>query len=495
MNPCLHIFIVAFIILSGCTYLPQSVVSPYRGDDTPAGQCADFFAALDQAVKQAGIRDPGEFRLKNYPYLRADRFLASYSAEIADGAAFDDWVKRLQLLDQKARFFEIANLPPKSVTNFYSETGATAIWEKVVQCGDILKTIDFRDTDQRQKLRANVRAFDDYILSRRILGLYPITSMFVASGIYRYQSEVRKSFSNQPPPDWQKIRYVPAVSNHLQPYPSDILQTAGRDAIGLPEYSSNDQRVLFDYFAPFWEVQTEGDFDRIGAPFWTADKNPGIDTNRTICFRRFSFTRFRGEVLTQLNYVIWFPARPKEHALDILGGFIDGLIYRVTLDRDGQPLLYETVHNCGCYHKFYPTDRLQVLKNIDYAERPLVLKAPSADPDAVRMVIALKTRTHYVKSLYPVPREMQIAGVSYAFADYDQLRSLKYSEHAHRSFFGEGSIVAGTERLERYLLWPTGVLSPGAMRQWGRHAVAFMGKRHFDDPNLMAKIFQRVDSP
>jgi hypothetical protein len=57
--------------------------------------------------------------------------------------------------------------------------------------------------------------------------------------------------------------------------------------------------------------------------------------------------------------------------------------------------------------------------------------------------------------------------------------------------FRENSLVPGSERLERFLLWPTGVLSPGAMRQWGRHAVAFVGKRHFDDPRLMERIFRR----
>ncbi len=419
--------------------------------------------------------------------------MASFSTEIDDGAAFDDWVKRLQFLDQKARFFEIANLPPESLTNLYAKTGETDIRQKVIQCGDILKKTDFRDSDQRRKFKADVNPFDDYILLRRILGLYPITSMFISSGIYRYQSEVHRSFSNQPPSGWQKVRYVPAVSDDSQPSPFAILQTAGRDAIGIPEYSSKDQQVLFDFFAPIWEMQTEGDFDRIGAPFWTADKKPAIDTNRTITFRHLSFARFKGKILTQLNYVIWFPARPKEGSFDIYGGFLDGLVYRVTLDSDGQPLLHETAHNCGCYHKFYPTNRLQVLKKIDYAEKPLVLKAPSAHPNSARMVIALETRTHYVKSLYTFPREMKTDSVGYSLADYDQLRSLKYSAHEHRSFFREDSLVNGSERLERYLLWPTGVLSPGAMRQWGRHSVAFVGKRHFDDPNLIEKIFQRAD--
>jgi hypothetical protein len=55
--------------------------------------------------------------------------------------------------------------------------------------------------------------------------------------------------------------------------------------------------------------------------------------------------------------------------------------------------------------------------------------------------------------------------------------------------FGQDSIAPGSKRLERFILWPTGVLSPGAMRQWGRYAVAFTGKRHFDDPFFMDKIF------
>ena len=471
--------------------------SPYLGHDTPAGRCADFFAALDQAVKQAGIRDPGEFRLQNHPYLRADRFLASFSTQIDDGdngAAFGDWVKRLQHLDQKARFSEIANLPPKSLSYLHLETAETDIRQEVIRCGDILKTVDFENADQRRKFRAAIKSVDDYILLRRIVGLYPITGLFVSSGIYRYQNEVYKSFNNQPPPPgWQKIRYLPAVSKGSQPSAFDILKTAGRDAIGIPEYSAQDLKTLFEFFAPIWEVQTEGDFDQIGTPFWTADKNPAIDTSRPLSFQRLSFSRFEGKILTQLNYVVWFPARPKEGAFDIYGGLLDGLIYRVTLDGDGQPLLYETVHNCGCYHKFYPTERLQVLKKSDYAEKPLVLKAPAADLDSARMVLALETRTHYVLSLYSLSRQIKTAAVSYSFADYDQLRSLRYSENANRSFFREDSIVDGSERLERYLLWPTGVLSPGAMRQWGRHSVAFVGKRHFDDPDLIEKIFQRVD--
>ena len=57
--------------------------------------------------------------------------------------------------------------------------------------------------------------------------------------------------------------------------------------------------------------------------------------------------------------------------------------------------------------------------------------------------------------------------------------------------FGADGIVKGTERAERWLLWPTGVRETGAMRQWGNHAIAFVGRRHFDDPDLIERNFLR----
>jgi len=34
-----------------------------------------------------------------------------------------------------------------------------------------------------------------------------------------------------------------------------------------------------------------------------------------------------------------------------------------------------------------------------------------------------------------------------------------------------------------------GLSEPGAMRRWGRHATAFIGRRHFDDPWLLERYF------
>jgi hypothetical protein len=173
---------------------------------------------------------------------------------------------------------------------------------------------------------------------------------------------------------------------------------------------------------------------------------------------------------------------------------LDGLNYRVTLDSHGVPLLYETVHNCGCYYKAYPTKRLQTRAKIDYAEPPLILMAADLNPSRDFVTVSMESRTHYVQHFYRLPRKFHPEAAAYSLADYGQLRSLFYSGGARRSMFDQYSLAPGSERLERFILWPTGVLSPGGMRQWGRHAVAFAGRRHFDDPFYMDRMFEETDS-
>ena len=109
------------------------------------------------------------------------------------------------------------------------------------------------------------------------------------------------------------------------------------------------------------------------------------------------------------------------------------------------------------------------------------------------MTVAMESRTHYVQHLYPSARRTQPETAVYALADYGELRRLPDPKGGRKSMFTPDSLAPGSKRLERFILWPTGVVSPGAMRQWGRHAVAFVGERHFDDPDFMDKIFVKND--
>jgi hypothetical protein len=481
------------LLLAGCAIIPAPTRSARVGGSDPLGGCADFFASLDQRAADAQVLDPGAFRVEGYPYLRVNRFLASFREEAGDKAAFGAWVDRMQVLDQEARKFEIANLPDAVRSTPGSANEKAELSAGVASCGNLLKAADFQDSEQQAALRKKITVPDEYLTLPRVLGLYPLTSLFVSHGVSNWHAEARKTFSTEPPVGWRTVRYVPEKTSEM-PDASQIVASAKRDALGIPNYSPADLEALFRVFTPVWEVQTEAEYDRIGTPALMPSGELDIDTRQPRTYTLLSFTRFGKEILTQLNYIIWFPARPKEHALDIYGGPLDGVNYRVTLDKNGEPLLYETIHNCGCYYEAYPTRRLKIREKIDYPEPPLILKSPELTPSKELMTLAMESRTHYVQNLYPSSRRPQPETTVYSLADYGELRSLPDTKGGRKSMFSPDSLAPGSERLERWILWPTGVVSPGAMRQWGRHAVAFVGERHFDDPFSMDKMFMENDS-
>ena len=79
--------------------------------------------------------------------------------------------------------------------------------------------------------------------------------------------------------------------------------------------------------------------------------------------------------------------------------------------------------------------------------------------------------------------------VAYERRPEDDLQRLPWPGGGTRSLYGPSGLVAGTERGERFLFWPMGIASAGAMRQWGHHATAFVGRRHFDDADLLDRRF------
>jgi len=172
------IFCLLPILLVNCAKLQMPTRSPYIGESGPLGECADFFASLDKKIAEANVIDPGVFRVKNHPYLRVDRFLASFSDEVDDSAAFATWVDRMQALDRDARKYEIANLPSPAAApgSAIDKSGPN---DRVVTCGNMLKAADFQNSKRREKLR-NKRAvaqIEFYLLTpphlvRQIFGFF-----------------------------------------------------------------------------------------------------------------------------------------------------------------------------------------------------------------------------------------------------------------------------------------------------------------------------------
>ena len=198
---------------------------------------------------------------------------------------------------------------------------------KVAACGDLLKEADFKDSDQRQKLRNLVSAPDEYIMLRRVLGIYPLTSLFVSHGVSKWHADAHKSFSNEPPVNWQTIRYVPGQKIDGGSVRQIVAQPQ-RDSLGIPVYSPEQLEALFRIYAPVWEIQHQADDDRIGTPYWTGKGVLDVDTHKPLTYTLLSYTHFEKQILAQLNYIIWFPARSKQSDWDLYGGLL------VDLSRD-----------------------------------------------------------------------------------------------------------------------------------------------------------------
>jgi hypothetical protein len=467
----------AGLLLSAC-----ATVTLPPASQAGSASCRRLFRNVDRVVAKAGVRDHGPYPITGFPYLRINRFYASFRDQVGDAGRFSTWVRQLAALDQSARRFELSNLPPADAAHLGADVGP-----RLESCRQLLLKSDLARLGQRQKLRRQARVPDGYATWERIVGLYPLTALFVSAGVRRWHAEVQRTFSiplDRLPVKGVLMRWAPAGGRLLDAAGVRAILQRQIDVLGIPRPDAAERDRLFATFAPVWEVDVADADDRIGTPEWRGG-NLTVDTTRPAVFRRLSYARFRGHVLLQLNYIMWFPAR---NSHDIYGGRFDGIDWRVTLGPDGEPWLYDAMHNCGCYHEFFPSRHLRLKdgRHGPYFEPPLV---PQLAPAGQPLVLRIAHQTHYIQRIYQAGHPLPVLPM--AWRDYDALRSLP-DAGGHRSMFGAHGIVVGSERPERFLLWPTGVRSPGAMRQWGRHDTAFVGRRHFDDPYLIQSLFEAV---
>jgi hypothetical protein len=176
------LFAVALValFLASCAIVPKTTRSDRLGGADALGRCADFFAFLDQTSVEKRVLDPGAFRIEGFPYVRVDRFLASFQAQTQEQEAFSAWVDRLQALDQEARRFEIANRPRAAEFSSSESTNPFELNVRVSTCGDLLRAADFQSSEQQALLRKRARVPAEYLLFWRAVGLYPITRWLVS---------------------------------------------------------------------------------------------------------------------------------------------------------------------------------------------------------------------------------------------------------------------------------------------------------------------------
>lgn len=490
---------LAGLLITGCASLPSPMSTPAPSLLPDDDGCVRWLQALDAEVAHAGVRDAGQAPVPGFPMLRADRLAAaSRPAADADASAFDAWVEHLRSLDESARRVEVANLPPSSPL-LQSAGARAATLQRVADCSRRLADALRADPRTRATLTQRVQVPDSYSTALRVAGAYALARGPFFAGVSRWQADQVRAL--------QDTASQPFAGVSLVPQPQAVLPSAlHQPPPGAPPLDDAAAERLLARHAPRFDVQRRGAFDDIGTPAWGADGRLRVDTAAPVVYQRVAHTLVQGRLLTQLVYTLWFPERPLAGPLDLLGGPLDGLVVRLTLGPDGRVRMLDTIHACGCYHLFFPAPGVSLRPGAPQDEEWAFVPAPlpAAGPGE-RLVLRIESGTHYVVDLRTAADTDAGTATTnaqggpprtpYARRPETDLLRLPLPQGGTRSLYGPDGLVPGTERGERFLFWPMGIASPGAMRQWGHHATAFVGRRHFDDPDLLDRRFTGLLDP
>jgi hypothetical protein len=211
-----------------------------------------------------------------------------------------------------------------------------------------------------------------------------------------------------------------------------------------------------------------------------------------------------GEPVIQLIYTHWYAEHPPLKFADAEAGRLEGLTVRITLDVRGHPLVYETIYDCGCYHRIYVSRRLEELARRRFGD-PLPGKTYSIE-QKTRFKIDL-----IVLDALPDPEEGQrpilfcwgayhlpgkialgeyrdiVKGTNMGEKGYELLpyHALEATEldGVPVGVFNRNGLVYGAGRPEGLLLSPSGIYYAGHPRQRGTQLIHF-DQEDFEDPDL-----------
>lgn len=486
--PISKFFVALFaLLIAGCV-----VQLPVPPAETSEQSCQQWLDQLDGAVTK---KDAQYTRVLGQAWLRTDRFLASF---------------KQQSMEDHARHYWFQMMVEKGKEGFTNEllvaegVGENLDVQQLHHCIDLVARQFFptqfrplwndsqhapKEGDKESSGSAPIQVKDHYSGLKRALGLYPVIKGAAMGGILDYQAETKQRMAAFDP---QAVRatntYGFKQSQKLSPEEVGELFKAAyqQSPLAIPQLDDVDLKLMFERHAPKIKVEQQHEDDRMGRVVSNANQVFTVDPAQPLVYTFPSFTRFRGENLLQLNYGFWFPSRPSD---DVYGGFLDGIIWRVTLNKKGEVLLYDSIHQCGCYHKYFVPKQwqseLEVVPWNKKIEPPMVFYI---DDTGLRPQLHINSVEHYILKVDAYKSHESL--VPYELQDYNKLARLPQAD-GFASLFASDGLVPSSKRTERFYFWPLGIKSAGAMRQKGTHAIAFVGRQHFDDADLLEQIFGR----
>ena len=449
----LLIFLALLVV--GCasrSYVPES---------PQLNSCLQQYKQANAEIQQRKIPEVGAPLVDGFPFLRTSRFLASFADQaVEDDARYMAW---LQMLNAQA---------VSVVTQWLSETDE----QELQRCGQQLVENLARNELMRSILQIRSQVPPSYNLWQRVLGLYPLATIPFRQGVVReqraHQQKSARYISQLPEGVYSYFGQEAGASGGLEVFP--LLQ----NMLGVPQISQAQEDSLLSRFSPVFALPESryglAEYDKPGVP-----SNSGFNSSRPVIYAWLDFGRFRGGVTIRLNYSVWFSERPKERTFDLLGGELDGLIWRVHLSSSGQVLAWDSIHNCGCWYKIFPAKDRTVHQADRFFREPVYIGQKLTDQQ-VRKVLYLQSGTHHIEAIREQTEELEVKLAA--------MTSLHELIKEQPPLFNRQGLIDRSRRLERWFFWPMGIPSAGAMRAPGTHAIAFVGRRYFDEPLLLEEI-------
>lgn len=466
-----------FLALTACgstTGGSPEIADSFAGWFNDFRTCRQEYAEMDARVERSGNGNGAYYRVPGYPFFRTDRITASMAREVRTIDEIGGWMRRMREFDQEAREVEYRNLG-------LSKHEIAEYSLRFHGCGGALATVEFMDDPEALKrLIDAVRPPDEYSTLQRIIGFYPMDVPRMKARVAADQLSLDEAYRQAPskiPGSPFTILWKPQIDGEVSDL-SSFEVGAITDELGFPALTDGQWRALTLAYAPHLLIDTASEHDLLAQPVMTAS-GARADVSKHQVHYYLTFTRVAHRVLPQINYFFWFRGQGEDSPLD-------GFIWRVTLDGDAHPLVYERIHTSGYGHEWYPVQRLMLRRETAPEEAPVV--APEPAP-AHLPTLRLKADTHAMQRIVTLPEASADSQDAFELVRLEDLFTMTTPGGGTRNLFGPNGLVQGPHGPDPIGGWSSGIYEPGALRLLGRHAIAHVGRVHFDDPFLLESVF------
>lgn len=480
------------LFLGGCaTRQGQWRPEASAGED----DCRRFWLNMEQQLHDHQVVDAATVRLPNFPYLRANRFLQGLAAKAVTDQERHQVLEEMRRLDLQRRLPELRRLPAAVLTGLAPDAmpDGNPLEQLVSQCSARLLAEDGKRPQVWRQVVQGLDLDQDYSLWLRGLGLYPLTGLVVDYVAQRAQEEMVARLREPLTETAPQLTLRPAVApfSVKAAEPQAVLRAARRPPLLTFDLPDPQLIGLVERFAPLLSMADGAPYDRFGRVV-KGRHGFAVDGTDPVVYYYLSQTFVQNMPALQINYLIWFSERA-EPAPWFEQGDLDGLIFRVTLGRHGRPVFVDVAFHCGCYHFIMAADDFVKGPRLDgKGFQPTYAGAMPSVSAPKRLHFQISSGWHQLNRV--TTAEAAAQQPTYRLLPYEELESFRYNGEMV-SLFNSAGRVPGSERLERFFLFPMGIPKVGAMRQRGRQPISLVGRAYFDDPYLFDRAFHYRPAP